>query len=340
MFPETPILDNFNRPDEGPPPSASWESPVSVPGYELVVRSASLQSYNAPPFDVNHGGWSLWKTVYNPDQENYITLKSFIAGVAQYIWLYCRLDGIDFLNCYALEIAPNDSLFPDVNLEMVLFSVSGGSFNKISQVNIGVWGVGDSYGLQCIGQTIKALYKPFGGSWTEVISVNDGTVTGSGRLAVEMGDTSGALELIGFGGGAIPPAPIIPGKYSGKDLEVSFGRNVIPCGNVRAVNIDEKTAIEDETGACDEFMDYLDMRRDVDVSLELLDSTDPAEVYNLFTGLSDSLIIYPLGNHAGKPKLTITEFMITDLSQPIKYTDAVLVNVAGKASGGMVEGVV
>lgn len=128
-------------------------------------------------------------------------------------------------------------------------------------------------------------------------------------------------------------------KYTGKDLELTVGSTAIPCANIRSVNVDEKLGLADTTGACDAFMTYLTMRRDVDVSIELLDSTDPTEVYNLFGGLSDTVIIYPQGNHAGKPKLTGT-LVITGRSRPIKYTDAVLVNVTGKASGGFTAGTV
>lgn len=129
-------------------------------------------------------------------------------------------------------------------------------------------------------------------------------------------------------------------KYTGKDLEITVGSTAIPCANIRSINVDEKLGLADTTGACDQFMTYLTMRRDVDVAIELLDSTDPTEVYNLFGGLSDTLIVYPQGNHAGKPKLTCTAFTITGRSRPIKYTDAVLVNVTGKGSGGFAAGTV
>lgn len=129
-------------------------------------------------------------------------------------------------------------------------------------------------------------------------------------------------------------------KYSGKDLEITVGSTAIPCANIRSVNVDEKTGLVDTTGACDAFMTYLALRKDVDVSIELLDSTDPTEVYKLFVGPQDQLIVYPQGNHAGKPKLTNATFIVTSRSRPIKYTDAVLVSIAGKASGGFVEGTV
>lgn len=129
-------------------------------------------------------------------------------------------------------------------------------------------------------------------------------------------------------------------KYSGKDLEITVGSTAIPCANIRAINIDEKLGLIDTTGACDQFMTYLTARRDVDVTIELLDSTTPSEVYNLFAGLGDSLTVYPQGNSAGKPKLLCATFTITGRARPINYANAVLVNITGKGSGGFVQSTV
>ena len=131
------------------------------------------------------------------------------------------------------------------------------------------------------------------------------------------------------------------GKYSGKDLEITRGSTAIPCTNIRAITVDESSELIDITGACDTFMQYLVSRRDVDVSLELLDDTVPGTVFGLFASNEpDTLIIYPRGNIAGRPKLTNATFIVTGRSRPISYNDAVTISVTGKASAGFVEGTV
>lgn len=130
-------------------------------------------------------------------------------------------------------------------------------------------------------------------------------------------------------------------KYSGKDLEITRGTTSIPCTNIRSITPDESADLIDVTGACDEFMEYLVNRRDVDVTIELLDDTDQTIVYNLFGyNTPDTLIIYPRGNVAGRPSLTCADFVVTRRSRPIGYNDAVTVSVTGKASGGFTEATV
>lgn len=130
-------------------------------------------------------------------------------------------------------------------------------------------------------------------------------------------------------------------KYSGKDLEITRGSTAIPCTNIRAIAVDESSDLIDITGACDQFMQYLVNRRDVDVSVELLDDTTPSVVFSLFqSNEPDTLIIYPRGNIAGRPKLTNATFVVTGRSRAISYNDAVTISVTGKASAGFVEGTV
>jgi hypothetical protein len=127
-------------------------------------------------------------------------------------------------------------------------------------------------------------------------------------------------------------------KYSGKDLEITAGSTGVPCANVRSIAINERLGTIDTTGACDEFMTYVVARRDVDVTLQLLDSTDNTEVYNLFsTNDNQTLVVYPQGNSSGNPKLTCATFTITGRDRSIPYNDVVSITVTGKASGGFTE---
>jgi hypothetical protein len=131
-------------------------------------------------------------------------------------------------------------------------------------------------------------------------------------------------------------------KYTGKDLEITMGSTAITCNNIRSVTVSEKVNTVDTTGACDTFLTFLATRRDVDVTIEVLDSTVVNEVFGLFgpSTSGQTLIIYPQGNSTGKPKLTCTAFIITGRDRSIGYNDVVAVTATGKASAGFVEATV
>src|SRR5512135_837621 len=131
-------------------------------------------------------------------------------------------------------------------------------------------------------------------------------------------------------------------KNTGIDLEITMGSTAILCNNIRSVTVSEKVNTVDTTGACDTFLTFLATRRDVDVTLEVLDSTTVNEVFGLFGPATSgqTLIIYPQGNSSGKPKLTCTAFVITGRDRSIGYNDVVAVTCTGKASAGFVEATV
>src|SRR5512143_576906 len=132
-------------------------------------------------------------------------------------------------------------------------------------------------------------------------------------------------------------------KFSGRDLEITMGSTAVPCAHIRAVNISEKINLIDSTGACDDFVNWLPMRSDVDVTIELLDSNvSPSTVFGLFkpNPVGQTLIVYPQGNSSGKPSYTCTDFVISGRDHPINYSDVVTVTVTGKASGGFTEATV
>lgn len=132
-------------------------------------------------------------------------------------------------------------------------------------------------------------------------------------------------------------------KFSGRDLEITMGSTAVPCAHIRSINIDESIDLIDSTGACDDFLNWLPMRSDVDVTIELLDSNaSPSAVFGLFrpSPNGQTLIVYPQGNTTGKPKYTTTDFVISGRSHPISYDDVVTITVTGKASGGFEEGTV
>ncbi len=94
------LRDNFNRTNEGPPPSASW---TTASGNGLKVLSATVAGTD------NASGGSdtaLWNTSTVADQEWQATLVTPpAAGVTEYALLYGRCTANNAItNCYRVEI--------------------------------------------------------------------------------------------------------------------------------------------------------------------------------------------------------------------------------------------
>lgn len=96
-------------------------------------------------------------------------------------------------------------------------------------------GVGDQIAVQAVGSAISVWYKPFGGAWSQVISVTDSTY-GSGKIGIRIRGTAAALD--DFGGG-IPAGEIdLPSIPSNTHVYAPslVGTEVLPfIGSVTAV---------------------------------------------------------------------------------------------------------
>jgi hypothetical protein len=84
--PGTP-LDNFNRADEGPPPSANWAGPVlSTDPSGLVVESNTLVCNDTPNCS---GYWNA--STFGPNMRVSLQVPDTVSGGTQIINLYVRL---------------------------------------------------------------------------------------------------------------------------------------------------------------------------------------------------------------------------------------------------------
>ena len=83
-FPATGILDNFNRANEGPPPSASWTTDNDSLPNGLQVISNQCGSPAA------QGMGAIWNTSFADNQDAYCTLK-VLPTSAQSLELILRL---------------------------------------------------------------------------------------------------------------------------------------------------------------------------------------------------------------------------------------------------------
>jgi hypothetical protein len=186
-FPQTGILDDFNRPDEGPPPSTSWDL---ISSFRVVSNEAVADEEVESPI-------GLWNTTFQSNSEVYFTVTDwsdcFECGVSAVI-------NYDFYSDtgYLLNVSRED-------LSLILLKLNPES-EALGNTSVITMSDGDSVGIRSLEGNISVFYKPVGLEWSEVISVSDSTyVTGQVVMAA-FGVPVPHLD--NFGGGEITnPTP-------------------------------------------------------------------------------------------------------------------------------------
>jgi hypothetical protein len=188
-FPINGILDNFNRADEGPPPSASWSSQI------LPTTSTADPMKTASNFASGSSGnfcSQAWASTPTNNQEAYITT---ITGAANYFGVWVRASAINTSGITAYEARCRDS-----GTNIFLYRWDNDS-TRVTLTSVAqTWAAGDSLGMSITGSSISVYFKSGAGAWTLVIGpFTDANYT-SGKIG--MGVEASAL-LDNFGGGSI-----------------------------------------------------------------------------------------------------------------------------------------
>jgi hypothetical protein len=199
-FPTTGILDNFNRANEGPPPSANWTHPYYPTDDGLKVSS------NACIANIDGSSDSYWDVAtFGPDCEAYITVST-LPATNQYIYIAARVanPGAAGLDGYELnvQVVAGTDLWQINRLDNASYTLLG---STVTGPNLSA---GDSIGIEIIGSTIKGYHKPVAGSWTEILSRTDSTYSAAGYIA--LGTDDAATVFDNFGGGTVAAAKARP----------------------------------------------------------------------------------------------------------------------------------
>lgn len=174
----TDLLDNFNRANEGPPPSANW-STTDSPGLSVVGNQA------AP--GASGGNATAWDaTTFGPDSEAYATV-AVSQAVDEYMGLEARLADIitpgtrDGYGVYVVRRSGTDQ-WECYRLDNQIFTLLGAT---VTGPDVDP---GDKIGIEIIGTTIKG-YHFDGATWTEVLSRTDSTYTAAGFIGLHADGT-------------------------------------------------------------------------------------------------------------------------------------------------------
>lgn len=187
MTPTTPVLDTFNRANEGPPPSTSWTNLNA--GLKVISNVCGANASNSVSY------WNVGN--FGPDCEVFCTITTK-PGSGQSVGLYLRgkdtgsVVTFDAYLLVALVQAGTDIL----RIQRVDNAVATTLGADVSQE----FSANDVILLRMIGSTLFMEYN-------NVVQTTrtDSTYAAAGVIAAAIGDTTGRID--DFGGGLYAPFP-------------------------------------------------------------------------------------------------------------------------------------
>jgi len=182
-FPTTPILDNFDRADEGPPPSSSWSYPVyaTAAGEKVVSNQAGS--------DVDTAATAYWNSETFLNVEVYGTVA---AVSTHYLFARIQQPGVSTVDGYMLVGS---------GFNVQVYRLDNGVATAIGATGISsTLSAGQGRGMSIIGDEIQILRR-VGESWDLSLTRTDITYQSAGYIG--LGHASGTVSRWDdFGGGA------------------------------------------------------------------------------------------------------------------------------------------
>lgn len=201
-FPSTAILDDFNRADEGPPPSENWTlgfaaglEGTTEPGHQVI--SNELANTGS---DINQNWYNAAQ--YGPDCEAYITVTN--SGSVNAVGLAARLTDIVGFSSNGYYVQINRTGGGD-NRNFQIMRIDNGGVTVLANVaETGVGSMtGDKYGIRLVGNNIE-LWADTGEGWLLKLTAVDSTYKGAGYLGILTDSSSSSVSRWDdFGGGDI-----------------------------------------------------------------------------------------------------------------------------------------
>lgn len=197
-FPTTGLLDDFDRVNEGPPPSANWTGGIIgfAVGDGLEVNSGRLAG-NASAN--NDGYWNV--STFGPNCECWMTIAATLANSGAWQECFCRLTDIgDGTSDGYLVRARFANPLSSSTLQIL--KITNGAYSSIgSPASTTVeLAAGDMFGIAAIGSSIQGWYKAVAGSWTQFAEATDTDYTTAGNIGALL-RTSTTHRADDFSGG-------------------------------------------------------------------------------------------------------------------------------------------
>jgi len=192
-FPNTGVLDSFNAGAfQNLSARAGWSGTVLAAHDWITDSTPTLANANLTP------GGNMWGSQWT-DAECWCTFTTLGSGVS--FDICARVQAFSQFGSTYYCVRATTSTF-----RLVL--MNGGGATTLATYGPGITGAaGDAIGVEVLGSTINGYYKPSGGSWSQLITATDSTITGLGNLALtHVSSNTVAIDEFGGGQGVAPPA--------------------------------------------------------------------------------------------------------------------------------------
>lgn len=193
-FPQTSVLDDFNRANEGPPPSSNW---TTLFGAGSRVVSNQCVRGSAGSTGDNGSYWNVQD--FGPDCEVFCT---FATGGSSYLDCYVRLVNIGSgtTDGYDAAVSDNNNTFRYFRIDNDVYTLLGAA----ESVTVDS---GDSSGLRVVGDSLQGYFKDVSGANVYQLiggGRTDSTYTAAGKIGATFNNDTQAID--DFGGGTVPVA--------------------------------------------------------------------------------------------------------------------------------------
>lgn len=192
------VLDDFNRADQGPPPSSNW----TTDAWGYGANGHKVESTLCVPSGVNTNYFSRWNPHTYQDANAYVTLAAEPTGGSE-ITLYVRSHSAGYEG-YLVSWVYNSSGTDTVTLRRDTRR-TGGALTTLATYSQNLVG-GDKIGITAVGSTISA-WAYTNNAWAQLGSVTDTTITAAGYIDLYTsgsGVSASPLAIDDFGGGGTP----------------------------------------------------------------------------------------------------------------------------------------
>jgi hypothetical protein len=177
-FPTTSILDDFNRTNEGPPPSASW-STLTGAGHKVVSNQCVPDSGYAE---------SVFSTSFLVNQEAFVTMPTLPSSNNDVVQLSLRFDGVNnrYVATYKRQTVGTDIVFIEKQISGVFTQIGANIDEEFSD--------GDGFGFRANGDQLT-VYR----NGSLIGTRTNDEITTSGQLVL---GSDGSSIMDSFGGGS------------------------------------------------------------------------------------------------------------------------------------------
>lgn len=196
--PSASLLDDFNRADTGPPPSAFWSTGVQTAN-GLKVTSNALSWDGAGAYRQG-ARWNAQN--FGPDVHVVADVASWTEADFEGFYLFARLAGAPgSTNAYALVVEPT----APATTEWLLWRLDTGTVVTLGSLVIQGIANGDQIALTIEGSLLRGWHKPSGGSWAVKRSHTDTTYNNAGQVGVEITGGTFSHKLDNFSASTFGP---------------------------------------------------------------------------------------------------------------------------------------